>query len=200
MVFECVAPSISEADQQYEKATGINPEKQMYVGCSLEKVHYPEGLTEKDIALINEQCEFQSALALEQIEGFARAYKIAKEEIADVDRFRSYDAKKIEELILHLAEVIEKRNEKGYRQTPAVFRDGSSGIDWQSIPRSVQVFCEAFAEKRMEPLEAYKRFEEIHPFEDGNGRVGDLLWKMAMTEKTGKWPEELPPDIFSFRS
>ena len=46
------------------------------------------------------------------------------------------------------------------------------------------------------PEEVYVEFEKIHPFEDGNGRVGDLLWKIAMARTTGKWPEELPPDVF----
>ncbi|MDX1535796.1 MAG: Fic family protein, partial [Candidatus Spechtbacterales bacterium] len=43
----------------------------------------------------------------------------------------------------------------------------------------------------------YKEFELIHPFEDGNGRVGDLLWKVSIARKSGEWPEELPPDLFN---
>ena len=38
IIFECVASGILEADKMYEAATGKNPEKQNYVGCSIEKV------------------------------------------------------------------------------------------------------------------------------------------------------------------
>jgi len=63
------------------------------------------------------------------------------------------------------------------------------------IPRAMNSFSEAFAENRVTALEAYTEFEKIHPFFDGNGRVGDLLWKIAITRETGQWPEELPPKI-----
>jgi hypothetical protein len=38
VIFECVAAGILEADKLYEAATGKNPEKQNYVGCSVEKI------------------------------------------------------------------------------------------------------------------------------------------------------------------
>ena len=38
VVFECVAKDILEADKMYQEKTGKNPEKQSYVGCSIEKI------------------------------------------------------------------------------------------------------------------------------------------------------------------
>jgi hypothetical protein len=38
VIFECVASGIFEADKMYEAETGKNPEKQNYVGCSVEKI------------------------------------------------------------------------------------------------------------------------------------------------------------------
>ena len=61
----------------------------------------------------------------------------------------------------------------------------------------MEVFSRAYAEGELDAISLYREFEEIHPFEDGNGRVGDLLWKIAITRETGNWPEEIPPDIFS---
>lgn len=39
IIFECVAKSILDADKMYEEETGNNPEKQCYVGCSVEKIN-----------------------------------------------------------------------------------------------------------------------------------------------------------------
>ena len=37
IIFECLAENILEADKKYQEKTGNDPEKQMYVGCSIEK-------------------------------------------------------------------------------------------------------------------------------------------------------------------
>lgn len=157
---------------------------------------FPKSLSETDIRLVRKQCELQHATSKEQIEGFAAAYRDAKEIAANFAVSEPMTGERVEELILHLAALIEKRNEKGFRRTPVTFAAGGSALRPDLIERAIQNFSGAFAEGLLEPVEAYTEFEKIHPFEDGNGRVGDLLWKMETARRTGTWPEEMPPDVF----
>lgn len=161
------------------------------------KPKYPEGLTGSDIELIDLQCKLQRADSKEQIEGFALAYKESKNVITRSSVFETITGKEIENLILHLASLIEKRNEKGYRRVPVFFASGGEALNPDLIPRAMESYSDSYAEGLMDSTEAYIEFEKIHPFEDGNGRLGDLLWKIDVARKTGLWPERLPPDIFA---
>ncbi len=60
----------------------------------------------------------------------------------------------------------------------------------------MRAWAEAFLDDRLSPPDLYREFERIHPFVDGNGRVGDLLWKIATHRKTDAWPEQLPSEAF----
>jgi len=124
------------------------------------------------------------------------AYKEAKDFSDNIEEFNALDREQIEDLILRWAAVIDPRNKKGYRKVPVTFANGAHGVQPRQVPRAMQSFSRFYANKVMEPVEAFTGFETIHLFEDGNGRLGDLLWKLAMTQQTGKWPEELPPDVF----
>ena len=49
-----------------------------------------------------------------------------------------------------------------------------------------------------QPVEFYRWFEEVHPFADGNGRVGSILYNKLLG--TLEWPYEhlvRPPDLWS---
>ena len=45
--------------------------------------------------------------------------------------------------------------------------------DYHEVPR---LLVELFESKGLSPLEFYKEFEMIHPFVDGNGRTGKIIY------------------------
>ncbi len=48
--------------------------------------------------------------------------------------------------------------------------------DHKVIPRRMETWGLAVSEGRLTADEAYKEFEEIHPYIDGNGRTGHIIW------------------------
>lgn len=166
---------------------------------------FPGSLYKIDIALILKQCENQHATSKEQIEGFAKAYAEAKSLVIDgfVDN-KLLSEESVTEMLKHWALTIEPRNEKGYRTTEVIFRNMNRGLNPDLIERAMNSFIAGYVEflknptddERYSPEKLYEEFQKIHPFEDGNGRAGDLLWKVAETALHKSWPEELPPKVF----
>lgn len=98
--------------------------------------------------------------------------------------------------IINLARYIEpEQNSRGYRQLPVVL---------PSSPIAIPFFDEASYSLKLNRLlqavelsayEAYREFELLHPFIDGNGRVGAILYNRWMGTLNG--PLLTPPEVFN---
>ena len=77
--------------------------------------------------------------------------------------------------VLYLGRTIERQiNEHGFRTHNVKVGDRicpSPG----DVPRLMTDWVEWVDEKQPEPLHAYRQFEMIHPFGDGNGRTGKVI-------------------------
>jgi hypothetical protein len=64
-----------------------------------------------------------------------------------------------------------------YRNTPVVFASGGPSTSPGLVSRAMQTLMGGLKEQ-IPADEWVKMFLHIHPFRDGNGRVGSLLWNL----------------------
>lgn len=102
-----------------------------------------------------------------RVVGMRRAYDYAQD-----SRLKTVDERDILVIARHIEP---ERNRRGYRQTPAFIRDGwKPVVDWRSIPESMRALAEEGRD--LTPIEFYTEFELVHPFLDGNGRAGAIIY------------------------
>ena len=79
-------------------------------------------------------------------------------------------------LIIRLGRLVEPLiNQNGPRKIPVIFASGGHATNWQDILPALVNLCHHGIPKD-DPDEYYRSFEKIHPFQDGNGRVGAILY------------------------
>jgi hypothetical protein len=131
------------------------------------------------------ECELQEDTAIESIYNMFRAYEYAQ-------RMYKKDSTIFYNDVMYLGQLVKpETNRKGIRTTPVIFKDLSLGLAPELIEHTLKNFLTFQREISVDQF--YKIFEQIHPFEDGNGRVGAILYNMLNNSMDDPI---LPPDLF----
>jgi hypothetical protein len=139
--------------------------------------------------------EIQRLLALQ---GYARAFDVALSRLPRTVRPLAIT----EELVLDLytelwapsveAGILKVTDLRAWRTRPAFLR-GSRYVPpaWEKVPALMGAFLEKLGELKATPAQraalVHWGFETIHPFPDGNGRVGRLLLNMVLGAQGISW-------------
>lgn len=154
-------------------------------------------LDDVDLRIIQEQLEHQKAETEEERINFTAAYLEAKK-LAFTSDLSALTAEDAEDLILTYAKTIYPReNQFGLKSFQTIHNETKEPIGeppGQGLVNRITRWCKWFAAAELPAEQLFYEFEDTHPFHDGNGRVGHLMWAIDIMRRTGEWPQALPPD------
>ena len=91
--------------------------------------------------------------------------------------------------ILMLGQMVNSQDDMFWRSVTARFNNGNEGAPYSQIPRLLEQLLDM--QERLAPEEFYWEFERIHPFADGNGRVGAILFNIVSNNSMWVTPPEM---------
>ncbi|HEU5121370.1 MAG TPA: Fic family protein [Candidatus Saccharimonadales bacterium] len=157
----------------------------------------PEYLTQTDKEIIEQQLINQEAETDEERVDFTLAYIEAKRFAATSDLQQLSD-ERVAELVLQFArQIYPVKNRFGLRSMQPVHGKTGEPIGippGDALENAIVMWCEQYAIGEKDADELFYEFEYIHPLNDGNGRVGHLMWAIDVVRRTGVWPVSLPPE------